>query len=191
MSKILKKVALVIAVTLLSTTFVGCSNSSKNTTETESTVSKIAGTEMAGSFGQETINENIGITLKNVYKLDMPEQDGNIFIAFNLQIVNKSDENQEFDAIRDFCIMFNGDSELHYDELIQPNALVYIKQNTNFNRISGEVAPNTMLEGVVTAMVPKDFKEATLVCYVNYTTTTGSIDFTVTPDMLEDCPTNS
>lgn len=189
MNKFLKKVSLITSIVLLSTIFVGCNGSNKKNNNSQvTTVTKVAGSEIAGSIGEETVNENIGITLKNVYQLDMPEQDGNIFIAFNLKIENKSTENQDFDAIRDFCIRFNGEDELHYDELIQPNALLYIKQNTNFNRISGEVAPNTMLEGVVTAMVPKDFSDATLVCYVNYASTTGAIDFTITPDMLEPCP---
>lgn len=190
MNKFLKRVSLITSIVLLSMAMVGCNGSdtdSDNSQENE--VTKVSGSEIFGNMGEETINEDIGITLKNAYKLDMPEQDGNIFIAFNLQIENKSTENQEFDAIRDFCIRFNGEDELHYDELIQPNALLYIKQNTNLNRISGEVAPNTMLEGVVTAMVPKDFTEATLVCYVNYNDTTGAIDFKVTPDMLEPCPT--
>lgn len=189
MSRFLKKVSLITALVLLSTVFVGCSDKKKDNSAEVTSVSKIQGSELNGSMGQETINEDIGITLKNVYKLDMPVYDGNIFIAFNLQIDNKSDENQDFDAIRDFCLKFDGDDTLHYDELIQPNALLYIKQNTNFNRISGEVAPGTMLEGVVTAMVPENFSEVTLVCYVNYTTTTGAIDFTITPDQLEPCPT--
>lgn len=188
MNKFLKGVSLITSIVLLSSIFVGCSSKTNGNSETTS-ISKVKGSEIVGNLGQETVNESIGITLKNVYKLDMPEQDGNIFIAFNLKIENKSDENQDFDAIRDFCIRFDDDDELHYDELIQPNALLYIKQNTNLNRISGEVAPNTMLEGVVTAMVPKNFSEATLVCYVNYANTTGSIDFTITPDVLEPCPT--
>lgn len=192
MNRFLRKLSLVASVVLLASMFVACNKDDPNDEPIVTTqVSKIHGEEVEGNFGEQTENENIGITLKNVYRLDIPEYDGNIYIAFNLEIQNNSDSEQSFDAIRDFCLKLNGDDTLLYDELIQPNALLYIKENTNFNRISGTVAPGTLLDGVVTAMVPKDFASATLVCYTNYTTTTGSIDFTITPDQLEDCPVNN
>ncbi|MBS6444959.1 MAG: hypothetical protein KH373_04045 [Ruminococcus sp.] len=191
----LKKISLVTSLILVASVFVGCNSSIKDdnsgkgeiTVSSTTTIVKKEGESIKANLGEETVNEDIGITVKNIYKMDL-EDDEYINLAIYVQITNKSKETNEYSAIDNFGVREQGATTDNVDMLGLSNSYLYIKRNTNFNRLSGAVAPNTMLDGLVTIRVPKDFQEATFVFYPNVITSTGEITLTFTPDDLEDLP---
>ncbi len=191
----LKKISLVTSLILVASVFVGCNSSIKDdnsgkgeiTVSSTTTIVKKEGESIKANLGEETVNEDIGITVKNIYKMDL-EDDEYINLAIYVQITNKSKETNEYSAIDNFGVREQGATTDNVDMLGLSNSYLYIKRNTNFNRLNGAVAPNTMLDGLVTIRVPKDFQEATFVFYPNVITSTGEITLTFTPDDLEDLP---
>jgi len=198
----IKKVSLITSLILVSSIFVGCnseydeSDGGDTTTTaavvaTTTTIAKVEGDSVSNELGTQTVNEGIGITVKNIYKMDLESDDGYINLAFYVEIVNQSEESNEYSAAANFGVREQGSTEDNEDLMGLSNSYLYIKRNTDFNRLSGVIAPNTMLDGIVTVRVPSDFQEATFVFYPNITTSTGEITLTFTPDDLEDLPINS
>lgn len=191
----LKKISLVTSLILVASVFVGCNSSIKDdnsgkgeiTVSSTTTIVKKEGESIKANLGEETVNEDIGITVKNIYKMDL-EDDEYTNLAVYVQITNKSKETNDYSAIVNFGVREQGATTDNVDLLGLSNSYLYIKRNTNFNRLNGAVAPNTMLDGLVTIRVPKDFQEATFVFYPNVSTSTGEITLTFTPDDLEDLP---
>ncbi len=197
MNKFIKCVALTTSILLLGSMFMGCeseysnkdSDSAESTPAVVTTVSKNQGEEVSGNMGEEISNENIAINLKNVYKLNVKNpEEGYTYIAFYVEVVNNSQEDHYFNSISSFNISVDNE-KINEDLLTPSSAMLYIKQHTNFYQIKGDVAPGTMLDGLVTAKVPSNFSSATLYFYPNITTSTGVTEITITPDVLEDCPT--
>ncbi|MCC8068554.1 MAG: hypothetical protein LIO71_02185 [Ruminococcus sp.] len=198
----IKKVSLITSLILVSSIFVGCnseydeSDGGDTTTTaavvaTTTTIAKVEGDSVSNELGTQTVNEGIGITVKNIYKMDLESDDGYINLAFYVEIVNQSEESNEYSAAANFGVREQGSTEDNEDLMGLSNSYLYIKRNTDFNRLSGVIAPNTMLDGIVMVRVPSDFQEATFVFYPNITTSTGEITLTFTPDDLEDLPINS
>ena len=195
----IKRVSLVTSLILIGSIFAGCQaeydNKGNDVTTTPApvttTIPKIEGEAMNGEIGTQTVNEDIAITIKNVYKLDIGGDDSEYtYIAFYVEIVNNSDDNKEYSMLSSFGIREQDATEDNNNLLCPSNTLLYVKRNTDFNTLNGIVAPGTMLNGVITIKIPKDFTEATFVFYPNISTTTGSILFKFTPSDLEDCPIN-
>lgn len=197
-----KKISLVTSLILVSSIFVGCNSdyddkeggdvtTTPATVVTTTTIPKVEGESLDNALGVETVNEGIGVTIKNIYKMDLDNGDGYINLALYVEIVNQSEENNEYSATTNFGVREQGSTEDNDDLMGLSNSYLYIKRNTDFNRLSGVVAPNTMLDGIVTIRVPSDFQEATFVFYPNITTSTAEVTLTFTPDDLEDLPINS
>jgi hypothetical protein len=189
----IKRVALTVSLVLVGTILTACNSTdtSSSTSETSAVAPQLTlaeGQSIAGTIGEQVVNENIGITLKNVYQMDINSSD-KIYVALYVEVVNQSDEERTFADITHFGIRLNGSSEDTLDALSPANTQLYIQQNTDFNVLNGTVAPNTMLDGLVTAIIPKDFQDCTLVFYPNAATTTGEITFKFTSADLEDLPT--
>lgn len=196
----IKRLALATSLMLIGSVFVGCSsdnnqNSNSGNTNNDSAVvqtekPKTQGQSVEGTLGEQIVNEDIAITLKKVYSIDI--QDGeNVYIAFELEIINNSDIEHQFSNIIDFGARIDGSSEDIFDAISPANTIVYIENNTSFNNLRGVVAPGTMLDGLVTMTLPKDYQEATLVFYPNVSTSTGEITFTIANEDFETLPVNS
>jgi hypothetical protein len=177
---------------LVGSIFSGCSSEIKNsdgqTQNVAPEIVKTDGESIEGSIGEQVVNEDIGITLNNIYKMDI-EDDEYTYIALYVEIVNQSNEERTFADYTHFGVRLNGSSEDTLDALSPANTLLYVQNNTDFNILNGTVAPNTMLDGLVTVVVPNDFQDCTLVFYPNAATTTGEITFKFTSADLEDLPT--
>lgn len=195
----IKSVALATSLMLMGSILVGCSSSSSSNSSDEvastnvvahPTVPKTEGQSIAGTIGEQIVNEDVGITLKNIYSIDIDDGD-NVYIAFELEIVNNSDVEHEFSNIIDFGARVDGGTEDIPDVISPANTIVYIERYTDFNNLRGVVAPGTMLDGLVTMILPADYQEATLVFYPNVNTSTGEITFTVSHEDFETLPTNS
>jgi hypothetical protein len=74
--------------------FVGCSNSSSsedtadnntndNVAVSKTEVVKTEGQSIAGTIGEQIVNEDVGITLKNIYSIDIDDEEY-AYIAFEL-----------------------------------------------------------------------------------------------------------
>lgn len=152
-----------VSLILVASVFGGCNSSIKDddsqgdTVKSTTTIIKKEGESIKANLGEETVNEDIGITIKNVYKMDL-EDNEYINLAMYVQITNKSKETNEYSAIDNFGVREQGSTTDNVDLLGLSNSYLYIKKNTSFNRLNGAVAPNTMLDGLVTIRVPKDFK---------------------------------
>jgi outer membrane protein assembly factor BamB len=188
----IKRASLVMALMLVGSVFCGCSSTDSSTTDETKSVApelvKTDGESVSGTIGEQIVNEDIGITLKNVYKIDI-DDDENTYVALYVEIVNQSSEERTFSDLTHFGIRLDGSSEDTLDALSPANTTLYIQNNTDFNMLNGTVAANTMLDGVVTAVIPKDFQDCTLVFYPNAATSTGEITFKFTADDFEDLPT--
>jgi hypothetical protein len=188
----IRRVSLVMSLILISSMFSACTSTDSDSSSDNSYVSpelvKSEGDSMSGSIGEQVVNEDIGITLKNVYKMDITDDDYT-YVALYVEIVNQSSEERTFSNYTHFGVRVNGASEDDLDALSPANTTVYIQNNTDFNVLNGTVASNTMLDGLVTVMLPKDFEDCTLVFYPNAATTTGEITFKFTQSDLEDLPT--
>lgn len=195
-----KSLALVTSLTLMGSILVGCDSKSDDSSTDSSSipastvqqteVAKTEGQSIAGTIGEQIVNEDIGITLKNVYSIDL-ESDDSVYVAFELEIVNNSTVEHQFSNIIDFGARVDGGTEDIPDVISPANTIVYIERNTSFNNLRGVVSPGTMLDGLVTMILPKDYTEATLVFYPNFNTSTGEITFTVSHEDFETLPTNS
>jgi len=195
----IKKMSLVTSLILVGSIFIGCSSEyddkQNDVTTTPAPIAteapKTQGEEVIGEIGTQAVNEDVAITLKNAYKLNIADNSDYTYVALYVEIVNNSDITHEYSIVSSFGIREEGATEDNGDLLTPSNTLLYVKKETDFNNLNGSVAPGTMLDGVVTVAVPNDFKEATFVFYPNFSTSTGSILFTFTPSNLEDCPTKS
>jgi hypothetical protein len=189
----IRTASLITALMLVSSVFVGCTGSSEDISGDNNNVApqitKTEGTSVSGNLGEQVVNENIGITLKNVYKMDIESSD-KTYVALYVEIVNQSDEERTFADFTHFGIRIDGATEDNIEAISPSNAQLYVQKHTDFNTLNGTVASNTMLDGLVTAVVPNDFQECTLVFYPNAATTTGEITFTFTASDFEDLPTN-
>lgn len=195
-----KKIALFTSLLLMGSILVACdSNNGSNNSNNDSSNSNSPavttkalkpGEVVQGELNSEVSNEDIAITLKNTYKIDL-QNDSYDYVGVYVEITNNSDVEHEFSNLVSFGVREKGSDTDNLNLSYPPNAVGYVKKNTDFNILRGTVAPNTMLDGIIVIAIPKGQTEVTLVFYPNITETTGETLFTITTDNLEELPLKS
>lgn len=187
----IKKIALITSLLLMGSMLVACDTTNSKDGSNDSAVTTAQslrpGQVVQGELNTEVSNEDIAITLKNTYKIDL-ENDSYDYVGVYVEIVNNSDVEHEFSNLASFGVREQGSTIDNLNLSYPPNAVGYVKKNTDFNILRGTVAPNTMLDGMIVIAIPKGQTEVTLAFYPNVTETTGETVFTITIDNLEELP---
>lgn len=193
-----KNAALATSLVLMGATFVGCSSGSSSDGQTDNgevttaavvttAETLVSGEIVEGDLEAENTNEDISISIENVYRIDL-DNDTYDYIGVYVDIVNNSDVDREFSNLTSFGVRASGSDEDVPNMCYPPNAVGYVQNTTDFNILRGTVAPGTMLDGLIVIGAPKGASEVTLVFYPNVRETTGEITFTIPNTDLEALP---
>ena len=103
------------------------------------------------TVGDTVEMRDIYVTLIDVYEFSgdfMQPQDGNVFVAFELLIENKSDDSVAVSSLLCF--------EAYFDDFVA-NYNIGAQAESGKNQLDGEIAPGKKMTGAISYEVPEDW----------------------------------
>lgn len=127
-------------------------------TESNAPVASIETTEAPANFtvGDTVTKKDVYVTLSDVREFDgeyLHPADGNVFVAFELEIENKSDSPLAISSLMCF--------EAYFDDYAA-NFSLGGQTESGKNQIDGEIAPGKKMKGAICYEVPADWATAEL-----------------------------
>jgi hypothetical protein len=121
-------------------------------------VASIETTEAPADFtvGDTVTKKDVYVTLTDVREFDgefLHPEEGNVFVAFELEIENKSDESLAVSSLMCF--------EAYFDDYAA-NISLGAEAESGSNQLDGEIAPGKKMKGAICYEVPADWSTAEL-----------------------------
>lgn len=125
---------------------------------TESNAPAVETTEAPADFtvGDTVTKKDVYVTLVDVREFDgefLHPEDGNVFVAFELEIENKSDSPLAISSLMCF--------EAYFDDYAA-NFSLGAETESGSNQLDGEIAPGKKMKGAICYEVPADWATAEL-----------------------------
>ena len=125
---------------------------------TESNTPAVETTEDPAEFtvGDTVTKKDVYVTLVDVREFDgefLHPEEGNVFVAFELEIENKSDESLAISSLMCF--------EAYFDDYAA-NISLGAEAESGSNQLDGEIAPGKKMKGAICYEVPADWATAEL-----------------------------
>lgn len=125
---------------------------------TESNVPSVETTEAPADFtvGDTVAKKDVYVTLVDVREFDgefLHPGEGNVFVAFELEIENKSDESLAISSLMCF--------EAYFDDYAS-NFSLGAQTESDESQLDGEIAPGKKMKGAICYEVPADWATAEL-----------------------------
>lgn len=108
------------------------------------------------TIGDTAAMDDIHVTLVDIHEYNgefMHPEDGNVYVAFELLIENKSDEEIVVSSLMCF--------EAYFDDFAA-NYSLSAQTESNLNPLDGEIAPGKKMTGAICYEVPEDWAAAEL-----------------------------
>ena len=147
---------LFIGIGLIGSALSGNDEPTKVPTESNAPVASIETTEATADFtvGDTVTKKDIYVTLTDVREFDgdfLHPEDGNVFVAFELEIENKSEKPLAISSLMCF--------EAYFDDYAA-NISLGAQTESGENQFDGEIAPGKKMKGAICYEVPADWASA-------------------------------
>lgn len=155
------RIALAVFLIFIGISLIGSALSGNNEptkVPTESNAPAVETTEAPADFtvGDTVTKKDVYVTLVDVREFDgefLHPEEGNVFVAFELEIENKSDSPLAISSLMCF--------EVYFDDYAA-NFSLGAETESGSNQLDGEIAPGKKMKGAICYEVPADWATAEL-----------------------------